>query len=48
MLIFKLKVAEGDVGMIIGRSGRTAMAIRVLLRAVAAKEHKRAVLDIVG
>jgi predicted RNA-binding protein YlqC (UPF0109 family) len=48
MLIFKLKVAEGDVGMIIGRSGKTAMAIRVLLRAVAAKEHKRAVLDIIG
>ena len=47
-LVFKLKVAESDVGKIIGRSGKTASALRVLLRAVAAKEGKRAVLDIVG
>ena len=47
-LVFKLKVAESDVGKIIDRSGRTASALRVLLRAVAAKEGKRAVLDIVG
>ena len=47
-IVFKLKVAETDVGKIIGRSGRTASALRTLLRAVAAKEGKRAVLDIVG
>jgi predicted RNA-binding protein YlqC (UPF0109 family) len=47
-IIFKLKVAETDVGKIIGRSGRTASALRTLLRAVAAKEGKRAVLDIIG
>lgn len=47
-LVFKLKVAENDVGKIIGRSGKTASALRVLLRAVAAKQGKRAVLDIVG
>lgn len=47
-LIFKLKVSESDVGKIIGRSGRTASALRTLLRAVAAKEGKRAVLDIIG
>ncbi len=47
-LVFRLKVAEGDVGKIIGRTGKTASALRVLLRAVAAKEGKRAVLDIVG
>ena len=46
--VFKLKVAQGDVGKIIGKSGKTAMALRVLLRAVAAKEGKRAMLDIVG
>lgn len=45
-IIFKLKVAEKDVGKIIGRSGRTAGAIRVLLRAVAAKEGKRAILEV--
>lgn len=47
-LIFKLKVSEKDVGKIIGREGKTASAIRTLLRAVAAKEGKRAVLDIIG
>jgi predicted RNA-binding protein YlqC (UPF0109 family) len=47
-LVFKLKVAESDVGKIIGRSGKTASALRVLLRAVGAKEGKKAVLDIVG
>jgi hypothetical protein len=46
--IFKLKVADSDVGKIIGKSGRTASALRTLLRAVAAKEGKRAVLDIIG
>lgn len=47
-IVLKLRVAETDVGKIIGRSGRTASALRTLLRAVAAKEGKRAVLDIVG
>ncbi len=46
-IVFKLKVAEHDVGKIIGRNGKTAGAIRVLLRAVAAKEGKKAILDIV-
>jgi len=46
--IFKLKVEQGDVGKLIGKKGRTASAFRVLLRAVAAKEGKKAVLDIIG
>ncbi len=47
-LIFKLKVYQTDVGKIIGKSGRTASALRLLLSAVAAKEGKHAVLEIVG
>jgi uncharacterized protein len=47
-LVLKLKVSEGDVGKIIGKNGRTAAALRTLLRAVAAKEGRHAVLDIVG
>jgi predicted RNA-binding protein YlqC (UPF0109 family) len=46
--IFKLRVDQTDVGKLIGKKGRTASAIRVLLRAVAAKEGKKAVLDIIG
>jgi len=46
--VFKLKVGEGEIGKVIGRRGQTATSLRVLLKAVAAKEGKRAVLDIVG
>jgi len=45
-VIFKLKVGEQDVGKVIGRKGRTAQAMRTLLSAVAAKEGKRAILEI--
>jgi hypothetical protein len=46
--IFKLRVDQSDVGKLIGKKGRTASAFRVLLRAVAAKAGKKAVLDIIG
>jgi uncharacterized protein len=46
--IFKLKVAEGEIGKVIGKRGQTATSLRVLLKAIAAKEGKRAVLDIIG
>jgi hypothetical protein len=45
-IVFRLSVAEADVGKVIGRQGRTAQAIRVLLAAVAAREGKRALLEI--
>ena len=45
--VFELRVAKEDVGKIIGREGRTAMAMRTLLRAVSSKEKKRAILEII-
>ncbi len=45
-VVLKLKVGEADVGKIIGRKGRTAQAMRVLLSAVAAKNGKRAMLEV--
>lgn len=45
-LVFKLRVAEQDVGKVIGKKGRTAQSLRILLAAVAAKEGKRAILEI--
>lgn len=45
-LVFKLHVAPGDVGKVIGKMGRTAHAMRTLLAAVAAKEGRRAILEI--
>lgn len=46
-VVFQLKVDPEDVGKVIGRKGRTANAIRTLLSAVAAREGKRAILEIV-
>jgi hypothetical protein len=45
-IILKLQVAKEDMGRIIGKGGRVASAIRVLLRVAAAQEGKRASLDI--
>lgn len=45
-IVFTLRVGEQDIGKVIGRNGRTAQAMRTLLAAVAAKEGKRAILEI--
>ncbi len=42
-----LRVAKEDMGRVIGRNGRVATAMRVLLRVSAARKEKRAKLDIV-
>jgi predicted RNA-binding protein YlqC (UPF0109 family) len=46
-VIYELSVADGDLGKVIGKDGRTARAMRTLLAATSAKLRKRAVLDIV-
>ena len=46
-VIFALKVDANDIGKVIGKQGKTAQAMRTLLTAVAAKEGKRAILEIV-
>lgn len=46
-VILKLEVAPDDKGKIIGRQGRVAQSIRVLLRVAAVKQGTRAVLEIV-
>lgn len=43
----ELRVAQEDLGKVIGRRGRTAAAMRALLSATASKVDKRAVLEIV-
>ena len=46
-VILRLAVAEDDKGKIIGRQGRVAQAMRVLLRVRAVKEDVRASLEII-
>lgn len=44
--IYELRVARQDMGKVIGKNGRTAHALRVLLTAVARKAGKHAALEI--
>ncbi|HJP18657.1 MAG TPA: KH domain-containing protein [Nitrospinota bacterium] len=44
--IIELKVAQEDMGKIIGKQGKTARTIRTLMNATAAKANKKAVLEI--
>ncbi len=44
--VFELKVAETDLGRVIGRQGRTAKALRTVLSAASAKMKRRAILEI--
>jgi uncharacterized protein len=46
-IILELQVAQEDMGKIIGKEGRIANAIRTLLKVAAAKQGKRAVLEII-
>lgn len=45
-VVLSLKVQADDVGKVIGKQGKTAQAMRTLLTAIAAKEGKRAILEI--
>ena len=45
--MLELKVAKDDLGKVIGRQGKVAKNIRVLMRAAAARQNKRVIVDIV-
>jgi uncharacterized protein len=44
--VLELKVADQDLGKVIGKQGRTARAMRTLLGAASIKQHKRYTLEI--
>ncbi len=46
--VLELRVADGDMGKVIGKQGRIAKAIRTVVKAAASRENKRAVVDIIG
>jgi predicted RNA-binding protein YlqC (UPF0109 family) len=46
-LVLELSVADGDYGSVIGRGGRTAGALRTVIKAATAKEQRRVFVDIV-
>lgn len=46
-LILELKVAQEDMGKVIGKQGRIAKSIRTVVKAAAAKENKRVMVEII-
>ena len=46
-VVLELAVGEDDYGRIIGRGGRTANALRTVVKAAAVKENRRVLVDIV-
>lgn len=45
--VYEVTVSKADIGKVIGRNGKTADSVRWILYAIAGKERKRAVLQIV-
>lgn len=43
----ELRVAQGDMGKVIGKQGRIAKAIRTVVKAAASKEDKKASVEII-
>ena len=46
-LVLELSVNEDDYGQVIGRGGRTAQALRTVVKAAAVKDNRRVLVDIV-
>ena len=46
-IVLELSVAEDDYGQVIGRGGRTAAALRAVVKAAAARDRRRVLVDIV-
>ncbi len=45
-IVYHLSVAENDMGRVIGKQGRIAKAIRVVMRAAAVRKGEKAVVEI--
>ena len=45
--VIEIRVADSDMGKVIGKQGRIAKAIRSVVKAAAAKEDKKVVVDII-
>lgn len=45
---FEVKVANSDMGRVIGKQGRLAKSIRTVMKAMANKEHKKVTVEFIG
>ena len=46
-VVYEVKVAEKDMGKVIGRDGKVAKSIRTIMNSVAAKEEKRVTVEFI-
>ena len=46
-IALELRVADDDVGKVIGRGGRTVSSLRTVMRAVASRQDERVMVDVV-
>ena len=46
-LTLEVKVAEDDMGRVIGKQGKIAKSIRTVIKSLAAKEHKKVVVEFI-
>lgn len=44
---YEVKVAEKDMGRVIGKKGKIAQSIRTVMKAIAAKEDKKVVIEFI-
>lgn len=45
-VVLELKVAQSDMGKVIGKQGRIAKAIRIVVKAAASKEDRKVIVEI--
>jgi hypothetical protein len=46
-VVFEVKVAEEDMGKVIGKQGKLAKSIRTVVKAIAGKEHKKVSVEFI-
>lgn len=46
-IVFEVKVAESDMGKIIGKQGRLAKSIRTVIKSIAGKERKKVSIEFI-
>lgn len=44
-ICYEVKVAQSDMGKVIGKQGKMAKAIRTLMKSIALKEHKKIAIE---
>lgn len=47
-IVYEVKVAEGDMGKVIGKQGKIANSIRTIMKAIASKEQKKITIEFIG